>query len=161
MGLLENIIAGSKHTIDTVWPGTNETIKLRVLNAQDYHEITLACSVIYHDIKIGVQNVDEYAAEKATQMLWRAIIDPETGKQLFSKITDFRKAITIEQRGILVEELLAFHDDISPDPETISDTEFDKLLKDIKKNAEMTIGDVSSIHTLRKLIIYLVSPPQK
>lgn len=159
--LLERIKASSYNKKETVWPGTTEKIHLRVLNENDHLQSSLAADKIFKDTPIGVQNMDQYNAELETQYLFRAIEDPENGKQLFSNITDFRDQLSPEIKTQLAEELDAFHDEVSPNPYKISEEKFDKLVEDVKKNAEKTVGNVTSIDTLKRLSIYLAGRQKK
>ena len=159
--LLDKIKAGSSHKKEVSWPGTDQTIHMRVLNENDHLQSSLATDALFKGTPIALQNMDHYNGELETQYLYRATEDPETGKQLFSNITEFRDVLTPEIKNILAEELDALHEEFSPDPLKLSDEEFDKLTSDIKKNAEATVGAVSNIFIARKLIIFLAKPRKK
>ena len=159
--LLDKIKAGSLHKKEVTWPGTEQKVHLRVLNENDHLQASLAADKIFDGTTIAIQNLNQYNAELETQYLFRAIENPETGKRLFSNITEFRDIITPEVKNKLAEELDSFHEDCSPDPYKMSDEDFDKLVADVKKNVEETVGNVSSISTLRRLIIYLAKKKEK
>lgn len=159
--LIDKIKASSFHKKEIKWPGTDQTIHLRILNENDHLQATLATDKLFSGTPIAVQNIDKYNAELETQLLFRAIQSPETGKQLFSDITNFRDIISPEVKNFLAEELDALHEEFSPDPYKMSEEQFDKLINDIKKNAKATVGIVSNIYTLRKLIIYLAGQLEK
>lgn len=159
--LLEKIKAGTLNKKQIKWPGTDQKIHVRVLNENDHLQSSLATDKIFIGTPIALQNMDQYNAELETQYLYRAIQDPETGKQLFSNITDFRDMLTPEIKNILAEELDSFHEECSPDPYKMPQDEFDALVANVKKNAKETVGDVSNIGTLRRLIIYLASRRKK
>jgi len=159
--LLEKIKASGKKKKETNWPGTNNRINLRILTDGDYLASTMATDALFKGTPVVLQNIDRYNSELETQYLFRAIEDPETDKQLFTNITDFRDSLIPEVKEVLSTELDALHEEYSPNPITMSDEAFDKLVDDIKKNAEETVGSVSNIFIARKLIIYLVKPKKK
>lgn len=159
--LLEKIKTSGKKKKETNWPGTDNKINLRILSDGDYLSSTMAVDTLFKGITIALQNIDRYNAELETQYLFRAIENPETGNPLFSNITDFRDSLSPEVKEILADELDALHEEFSPDPMRMSDEKFDKLLFDLKKNAEMTVGSVSNIFIARKLIMYLVKNLKK
>ena len=69
--------------------------------------------------------------------------------------------LTPEIKNKLAEDLDSFHEECSPSPYKCTDEEWDKLVADVKKNAEQTVGNVSSIDTLRRLTIYLAKRRKK
>ena len=159
--LLEKIKAGTQNKKEITWPGIDQKIYIRILNENDHLQSSLATDKIFVGNVLSTMNVDQYSSELETQLLFRAIEDPETGKQLFTNITEFRDMLSPEIKNKLAEELDAFHEECSPNPYKLSDEEFDKLIFEVKKNAETTVGNVISIDTLRKLIIYLAKQPKK
>lgn len=161
MDLLEKLKSSSYHKKEVLWPGTEHKVHIKVLNENDHLQSALAVDKLFKDVAIAIQNIDQYNNELEIQYLFRAIEDPETGKKLFSNITDFRDMLTPEIKNQLSEQLDSFHEEVSPDPFKMSPEEFDKLIKDVKKNAEQTVGAVSNIYTLRKLAVYLATPRRK
>ena len=161
MGLLDKIKAGTNHYRETVWPGSDETVLLRVLNMEDYTTVFQETDKLFKGISIGIANADDFNSEKENFMVYYSLTDPVSKKRLFKDITEFRKSVTPEIREILAEELDALHTEVSPDPYHVSNEEFDKLLFDLKKNSVKTVGSVSNIFTLRKLVVYLAAPPKK
>lgn len=153
--LLQKIKAGSQATKDIPWPGQEDNIiRMRILNDQDYLMATLAADKIITNVTVA--NVSKYNGEVETQLLYRSVINPETGKNL-GAITDFRLILTPEIKVVLVDELGALHDEHSPDPSNMSEEEFDKLFETVKKNAVETVSGVSNIFTLRKLVVSLAT----
>lgn len=158
MDLLQKIKSGSQVTKEIPWPGDDAIIKMRILNDNDYLQATLAADKLLP--KVSVANVNRYNAELETQLLHKSITDPETGRNL-GNISEFRQLLTPEIKSVLIDELDALHTEHSPDPNTLSEEEFDKLFLEIKKNATKTVGSVSNIHTLRKLVTILASKQKK
>lgn len=159
MELIDKIKAGSqiKKTID--WPGADDAkVDLRIMTESDHLQASLEANKMFKETKIGAENVDTYSAEQETQLLFRAIVDPDSGKQLFKSMAEFRRALIPEVKDVIADELDRLHEEYSPEPTTISDAEFDKLVQDVKKNAEEVITKLSDINTLRKLSLFLASP---
>ena len=162
MNLIDKIKLGSQAKKKIDWPGAEDaTIQIRVCNENDYLQASMAADQLFKDVKVGLENIDAYNAEKETQLLFRAIQDPETNEQLFKNITEFRDLLVPEIKNFLSDQLDALHEEFSPELTTISDEDFDKLVQDVKKNAEEVIQTQSNIYTLRKLIIYLVNQRSK
>jgi len=159
--LLEKIKSSGKQRKEVKWPGTDNVIHLRVLNENDHLQSTLAADKLFKETTIALQNIDQYNSELETQYLFRSIEDPESGKQLFPNITSFRDELTPEIKEILATNLDTLHDEYSPDPYKMDDDAFDKIIKDVKKNAKATVGSVSNIHVARRLIIYLAKQRKK
>ena len=158
MDLIEKIKAGCqvKKTVD--WPGAEAAkVDIRVCNENDYLQASIATDRLFKDSRIALENINEYNSEKEIQLLFRAILDPETGVQLFKNITEFRTLLTPEVKDFFAEQLDALHEEFSPDLTTISDEDFDKLVQDVKKNAVEALSTQSNIYTLRKLSIFLAS----
>lgn len=160
--LLEKLKAGIQNAKRLKWPGTDVDIDIRVLSEHDHHEASMAADRIYKvaDINVGVENVDNYEAERTVQLLWRAVRNPETGGHVAKNITEFRTLLTRDARNILVDELNAFERECSPSPENLTDEQFDELFARVKKNAAETITSVSSISLAKRLIVCLAAPQQ-
>ncbi|GAG42418.1 unnamed protein product, partial [marine sediment metagenome] len=108
--IIEKLKAGSLHFAETIWPGTEERILLRILNAQDYSEILIGVENIFKNIVMTTSNVDDYNAERETWMLFHSISDVATKTRLFPNVSELRKCLTPEIKEILAEELDALHD---------------------------------------------------
>lgn len=157
--ILEKLKAGVRNTKIVKWPGTDIDVQMRIPNENDHHQASLTADRTYKsaDIKVGVENIDNYEAEKTNQTLYRILSLPETNEPLAPTITEFRQLLTKDIRDILVEELNAFEQECSPNPNTMSDEEFDALYLNIKKNAPQTISNVTNIFCARKLITTLAA----
>jgi len=157
MDLLERIKTSGHHKQRIKWPGSEEDIDMRLCAEEDYLRASIATDKTFSDTRISLLDKDAYNSELETQLLFRILENPETGKQLFNRITDFRMVLVPEIKDKLVEEMNKLHEEYSPNPVEMSDEEFDKLVVNIKKNVEQTIGNVSSLSTLRRLTIYMAS----
>lgn len=157
MDLLERIKSSGSHKQRIKWPGSDEDVDMRLCTEEDYLKASIATDKTFFDTKISLLDKNAYNSELETQLLFRIIENPETGHQLFRRITDFRMVLVPEIKDKLVEEMNKLHEQYSPNPELISTEEFDKLIVNLKKNVETTIGNVTSLSMLRKLTIYLAS----
>lgn len=160
--LIDRIKAGSEHSETIDWPGTDDCkVAIRLCSENDNLQATLATDVIFKGYPIGAENATAYDAERETQLLFRAVLDPETNKSLFLKMLDFRQILTPEIKDSLAESLDELHQRYSPDPSTLTDEEFDALVQNVKKNGEAALANVYGMHTLKRLSIFLASPPSK
>jgi hypothetical protein len=145
----------------TKWPGTDYAIELRVLSDQDKQEAAMAVATLYQNagIKVGLENVDDYEAERTVQILMRAVLDPATHQPLTNDITEFRRLLTSDVAAQLLAEQAEWQRKCSPSPYEMKPEEFDALLLAVKKNAETTLGSVTSIATLKRLVKSLAALP--
>ena len=162
MDLLEKLKAGTRNKKRVCWPGTDAEVEIRVLSDYDYSEAGLAADNLYKaaGIKIGPENAEAYEFEIHAQLLYRAILNPETGKPVSPSITEFKQLLTRGVREQLIDELTNFQDECSPTPGNMTEAEFDILFERVKKNAETALLSVSSIGVLKRLITTLVSQLQ-
>ena len=112
---------------------------------------------MFSGTKIGVENLSDYQAEKETQLLFRTMLDPDTGKKLFKSIAEFRSMLTPELKDYFQTAVDALHDEFSPDPASISEEDFDRLVVSVKKNPEEELTMLSDINLLKRLVLFLVS----
>ncbi|HUU89240.1 MAG TPA: hypothetical protein VMX17_16010 [Candidatus Glassbacteria bacterium] len=150
--LFEKLKLGSKNTKTICWPGNEEHVQMRVANENDYLQASIETDKLFPNITLG--NGSRYEAEKQTQILFRCVTN--TDSQPIGTITKFRELLTPEVKSALIDELDILHEECSPIIDTMDDREFDKLYNDIKKNVA-EIGNVSNIHTLRRLVKFLIS----
>ncbi len=86
----------------------------------------------------------------------RACFDPESDKPLTNDIRAFKELLTPEVKDALAEELDQLHLEFAPNPDKISDAEYNKIVAEVKKNVRNTVGSISNISLLKRLIITLV-----
>lgn len=144
------------------WPGSDVQVALKIISEQARMEASFATERLFKSERIdsNLMTADQYETEKVIQILFRALRCPDDlDKPVFPSITDFRKALTREDMRILIAEYTGFESECSPSPENLSPEEFDKLLLEVKKNAATTTSNISSMSTLRKVIISLVDLP--
>lgn len=155
--LLERLKAGVNNTKTIDFPGTDIQVQVRVLNEQDQLDATLATDKIFRvaGSKIDRENVEAYEAEKNNQLLYRALRNPDDGTPLASTITEFRQLLSEGRRKTLLDEVFAFQEECSPSPYEMDPVAYDALVQSVKKNAERTVTNLSSILLARRLIVSL------
>ena len=160
-GIVQRLKAGTANRKLWHWPGTDVDVELRVLSDQDQLEAGLAADRLYRDanVDVAMPNINDYEGEKTTQLLFRAVLDPATHKQLFADITEFRKVLTRPVRDALGRALDELQQECSPPVDCMSQDEFDRLVARVKKTPEQTLSKLSNISTLRRLCTYLAVPP--
>jgi glycosylphosphatidylinositol transamidase (GPIT) subunit GPI8 len=162
--LIKRIKAGSDNIKLLDYPGTDTKVGLRVLSVNELQSAVIDTDRFFGDKKISVSiqtgsiaMVDEFEAERITQILYRALRDPEDlSKPIASNITEFRSNISNLERDALGKEYVAFEKECSPAPENSTNEELEAMYQDIKKNYQQAIGNVSSISTAKKLMLCLV-----
>ncbi len=144
-----------------LWPGSDVEVDLRLPTEQDQIDASLAADRLYRDAKldIGMHNIRDREAEQTTQLLWSCILDPATGKQLCSSVTDFRRLLVGDVRKALVEALSAFQQECSPCIDAMAAQEFDALILAVKKTPETALSNVTNISLLRRLVLSLAAQP--
>lgn len=159
MSLLQQLKSGTNAQI-TVMIGAGE-IGMRLLSEQDMLDASMAADRLFADAKIPVtfQNVAMYEAEKTTQQIYRACVEPGTGNPVAENITEFRKLLSTSERAALIEAYNEFDQKMSPSPRAMPQDEFDALVFQVKKTPNETVGSISSLSTLRRLCSYLASTP--
>ena len=161
--LLNKLKAGTDNVKIIKWPGTETDVALRILSQRDHQDAAFATERLYKQEKIDISMVtaEEYESEKATQMLYRALRDPQKLEEpVTATITEFRGLLRIEEKRALVAEYLGFEGECSPSPENLSAEEFDKVFTALKKNATETLGNITSTSTLRRLVRTMVDQLQ-
>lgn len=155
--LLERLKAGISNKKTIMWPGTDISVTVRVLNEQDQLDATLATDKIFQlaGSKVERENIEAYEAEKNDQLLFRAIRDPEDDTPVASSITAFRQLLSEGIRKVLLDEVYTFQEENSPSPYNMDSEAYDAVLQAVKKNAERTVTNLSSVLLARRLIISL------
>jgi len=157
--LLEQLKAGVSNYVERVFPGTDIKIRIRVLNNWDMLDSSMAADKIWKgaEIEVSLQNIKAYEAEKETQYLYRACSDLEN-KPLAPNVSEFRRLLTVSDRAWLIDQYNELDAESNPAPDTMPDDEFDALVESVKKNPN-TLSKLGNISTLRRLALFLASPP--
>jgi len=162
--LIEKLKLGTDNTKLINWPGSEQKVLLRILSQKDIQDASFAAERLFKAEKIetNMMTATTYEEEQATQLLFKSLRDPERQDEpIATNITEFRKALTKEEKTQLVGEYMTFERDCSPNPDNMSDEEFDKVLQDVKKNPASIDSLNCSSSLLRRFITILASPPQR
>lgn len=159
--LFDKLKAGTRNERAVPWPGTEHKVLLRVLSNQDTLDAAISTDRFFKDSDTAVafQNIGVYEAERDTQELYRACLDPETKKPVAPSIADFRRLLSTGTRQSLIEEYNRLDEECNPRPLQMTDGEFDALVESLKKKPEETLGKISSSAILKRLCLFLASPP--
>jgi hypothetical protein len=161
--ILEQLKAGANNFKLVNYPGTDQKIAIKILSQREMQESLFAAERLFKNekIEINMLTAPAYQAEQATQILYRALRNPEKlDEALAPNITAFRQLLVKNEKDILVEEYEAFEKECDPKPNNMTEEEFDKLFQDLKKNAETTLSNIIDIHTLKKLMLSMVKDLQ-
>lgn len=157
--LLERLKAGrsavAKETLNGV------SLGLRVLSEQDYLEAGLATESAMKDagVEFSVSTSDLFEAEKSSQLLLRAMIDPESGKPVASSATELREALSRNDVAVLIDAYLDHEKSISPSERNMTEADLLGILEEVKKTPQKaTLSGLSSA-MLKRLITISVSQP--
>jgi hypothetical protein len=134
---------------------------LRILTEQDYLQAQIATEQAMKSagMELSVSTAEMFESEKASQLLVRALIDPDSGKPVADSAKALREALSREDKAALVEAYLEHEKSFSPSELTLSEEEFSSLLDEVKKNPLTKRLRDSSSETLRRLITSLVAQP--
>jgi len=143
------------------FPGTDQNAALRVLSNADIQDAVFATENHFKTKKmeISTTTIEAYEDENTTQVMFRALRNPDNPDQPFAtSVDELRSLLTRDEKDILVEQYNEFEKEVSPSTETLTNAEMDDLFATLKKKPET--GSALNSATLRKLIIYLASLPQ-
>lgn len=164
MSLLEKLKAGKKNVKLVDFPGTDEKIAITVLTEAEIQAAAMETERLFKKagLDLSAGTADAYQAEQNTQLLFRALVEPEPGadgtrRPRFSTADELRSLVTRLAKDALTDEYNAWEQECGPDPMTLGEQELDALFEAVKKNP--LHGSALSISTLRRLVIYLASRP--
>ena len=161
MSLLGKIKAGTNNTKSIKFPGTDKPVLLKILSNADTQEAGIAAERYFESQKIvfATSTIDLFADEQKTQMLFRALCDPDDRqKPIADSVAQFREQLTIEEKNYLIDQYTAFEQECSPTLDKMTDAEVDVFLGDLKKNPA-PIMSCCNIVLLRRLLLSSVSRP--
>lgn len=157
--LLSRLKAGRDFT--KTFPLGELTLGLRLLVESDYQAAGWAANalLVQHDTELTTANADLFESEKATQLMLRFLIDPATGKPLFSSAEEVRSTLSREERNAVGAAYYDFEREYSPSERTMSEAEFGRLLDDVKKKRDPLALNGLSGALLKRLVLSLATPP--
>lgn len=141
--------------------GEAPELGLRVLTEADYLEAGLAAieTLRAHGHEdANVANSELFEQAKGTELLARALVDPQSGEPLTKNAGELRGVLTRADKVFLIEQYLDHEREFSPSEANMDGEAFAQLLDEVKKNpATHRLSDFSSV-TLRRLVLSLAVP---
>jgi len=121
-------------------------------------DVTSECDAKYKErAGMWAYNAAYYDAEKANRILHKVVTSDSDGRERIGTYDQFQTLLTPEVRDILEDIQTSFQDECSPDPDAMSDEDFEKLIEEVKKKPNEAVNVLCSIFVLRRLSIYLVN----
>lgn len=162
MSYISDLKRGTKNSRDSVFPGTEKPIKIRVLSCAE----SQACGVAAEkwmeqqkDVKYSTFNAAMFNDENSIQVLFLALSTPE-GQPIADDVHEFRANLTEPQLEALLTEYNSLQDECAPEVALMTQTGFDEIVADIKKKPVETIGKLSNTFLLKKLLLIMVDQDQ-
>ena len=155
MNILEKLKAGR----DIVKPFKLGEIAmgLRLLTERDYQDAGWAANALLkeYETELKASNADLFESEKATHLIQRFLVDPVTKAPIFETGEEVLDVLTRDERAAIGEAYFDFEREYSPSERTMSTSEFDALIEEVKKKPDlMRLHDFSGA-TLKKLVTTL------
>lgn len=163
MSLLQKLKAGKKNVKIIKFPGEDVEVALQVLTGQEIQDAVFAAQNLFKkaDMEVITSTFDAYEDERTTQILFRALRDPEDTKNSFATtVGELRAMLTNEEKNILVIQYMEFEKECSPNFSELPEAEFEELWEALKKNPDRPLNDLS-LGMLTGLLHYLASRPQR
>lgn len=134
---------------------------LRILTEQDYLEANIATEQAMKSagLELGMSTAEAFEAEKASQLMARALVDIGTGKQIVLCAKELREAISRNEKVALIDAYLDHEKEFSPSERTMSEAEFSALLEEVKKTPGTPSLNGLSTTLLKRLITCLAFQP--
>jgi len=158
MSLIEKLKAGTRNVKTIKFPGIEDDIVLQILSNADTQDAVFAAERRFkgEEMPISSSTLDAYEDERTTQILFRALRDPDNHKKPFSASADeLRKLLTKEQKDYLAAEYTAFEDECSPRLDNMTDEKFDEIWEEVKKKP--AVLNFLSSGTQKRLLLFLAS----
>ena len=159
MDLLEKLKSGRQAIAKKTLNGLE--FGLRVLSEQDYLAAQLATEAAMkaHGLELSLSTSEAWEAEKTSQLLVRALVDPVSGKPITGDAKALREALLRPDKDQMILAYLEHEREFSPTEANLGDEAFAELLEQVKKNPATPILNDSSFATLKRLIAALASRP--
>lgn len=134
---------------------------LRVLTEADYLAAQMATlqAMETAGIELGIASSETFEAEKASQLLFRALVDVDTGKALAKTVVELRESLSRADKLHLIEAYLDHEKAYAPSERTLSDADLVAVIDEVKKNPETPRLSALSTASLKRLITVLVAQP--
>ena len=160
--LIDRLKAGRNNIKAIPFPGIPGTkVGLRILSDQETKDAYAAAENYFTRIKLDIKDstLDMYIDERANQILFRVLCDPEDSSVPAAPSADaLRRLLTKAEKDALAREYAEFEEECSPNYAEKTEEELSILWEDVKKNPITLLSDLST-GTLRRLLRYLVFLP--
>jgi hypothetical protein len=135
------------------------TLALRILTERDYQEAGWAANAMLdaHDTELSAANADLFESEKASHLIQRFLIEPETGKPVFPSAAEVVDTLSRDERNAIGAAYYDFEKEYSPSERTLSEADFASLLADAKKKPDWTYLSGLSGALLKRLALSLAA----
>lgn len=157
MSILDKLKAG-RNVTKTFKLGDVE-MGLRLLTERDYQDAGWAANdlLVEYKAELKTANADLFESEKATHLIQRFLIDPVSKTPVFESADQVLDVLTRDERAAVGEAYFDFEREFSPSERTMSATDFDALIEDVKKKPDHTrLNDLSGA-TLKRLVTILAT----
>jgi hypothetical protein len=144
-------------------PGSEITVGLVVLTQAEHQEATAGTDRYFLAKKVEVGKVfmvDAWNAEMSTQVLARALVEPESGEagkliRVVKTADQLRETLTVQEQSFLLDRYLA-HPDYEV-REAVDDAKLKELAAEVKKSPEV-LNSLDSA-SLRRLVLCMAARP--
>jgi len=157
--LLAKLKGGTRNVKTVKFPGTDINVVLRILSNQEIQDAVFAAEKLFDLAKLEVKgsSLDAYEDERSTQILFRALRDPEDPTKSFSAtVAELRNLVSRAEKDVLISLYGEFERECSPGFSGMSNEEFEEIWEAVKKNAQI-LSSISDLSTLKGLLLYLAS----
>jgi len=159
------IMQGKRAVKRFTWPGSDIEAGIVVLTAEEIEEAAIAASEHLLKVRDTLDNVsfmERLQHETSVQIVWRAVIDMETGRPFALIPEELRQHLPTDVLSYLVEIYNDWQAQLSPlTHPSIPDAEALRIIEALKKNAKgmSLIGyDAASLRHLLRLWASLPEP---
>lgn len=156
--LLNKLKAGSAAIRRVALPrkeGDGPELGLRVLTEADYLAAGLAAIDTLrangHE-DANLSNSELFEGAKVTELLARALVDPDSGEQLSKNAAELRGVLSRADKVFLIDRYLDHEREFSPTEANMDEEAFATLLAEVKKNPAMPRLSDFSTATLKRLV---------
>lgn len=134
---------------------------LRILTEHDYQEAGWAANAMLdaHEAELSTANAELFESEKASQLIQRFVVDPDSGAPVFPSAAEVAATLSREERNEIGAAYYDFEKEYSPSERTLSEADFAALLAKAKKKPDWTHLSGLSGALLKKLALSLAVPP--
>ena len=144
------------------FPGTGAPVSMKVLTCERLELAKFETERYFEQEKIpyGPATAESYVFEKTLRLLFYALRTAQ-GHPLAETLKVFKQNMTHELVETLIEIYQEHERAVSPNPDHMSEEDFEGLVDEVKKNPEEVLSLFSSSIILKRLIIILVNQPLK